>query len=187
MKKTIGEKIKELRTKQGLTLKDLSEKTNLSVSFLSQAERGLTSIAIHSLENIAEALGGELSYFFTPPKKHETKIMRSYEQEDFRIEKSRFIYYSLANDMDGKVLDPMLVVVLPGDKKSQINPYPHKGEEFVYVLEGILTVFIGDEEYQLYPGDSYHINSTIPHEWCNFTSKIVKLLSVNTPSVFSRK
>lgn len=48
----VGKKIKELRTNKNLTLKDLSAKTNLSIGFLSQLERGLTTIAIDSLETI---------------------------------------------------------------------------------------------------------------------------------------
>ena len=44
----IGKKIKKLRTNKKLTLKELSERTNLSIGFLSQLERGLTTVAIDS-------------------------------------------------------------------------------------------------------------------------------------------
>ncbi|MDO7205343.1 helix-turn-helix transcriptional regulator [Paraclostridium bifermentans] len=47
-----------------MTLKDLSEKTNLSIGFLSQLERGLTSIATDTLGSIADVFEVELSYFF---------------------------------------------------------------------------------------------------------------------------
>ena len=60
----IGEKIKALRTAQNLTLKQLSEMTNLSIGFLSQMERGLSSIAIDTLENVANVLGVSLGSFF---------------------------------------------------------------------------------------------------------------------------
>lgn len=45
----IGMKIKKLRTEKGMTLKELSEKSELSVGILSQFERGLTTIAVDSL------------------------------------------------------------------------------------------------------------------------------------------
>ena len=48
MKEELGQKINEIRNAKGMTLKDVSEKTGLSVGFLSQVERGLTSIAILS-------------------------------------------------------------------------------------------------------------------------------------------
>ena len=61
---SIGEKIKALRTSQNLTLKQLSEKTNLSTGFLSQMERGMSSIAIDTLEKIAGVLGVSCPAFF---------------------------------------------------------------------------------------------------------------------------
>lgn len=48
----IFQKIKQLRFEQGMTLKELSEKTELSVSFLSQIERGTSSLAITSLKKL---------------------------------------------------------------------------------------------------------------------------------------
>jgi transcriptional regulator with XRE-family HTH domain len=184
MKKDIGQKIKELRASKGLTLKDLSVSSELSIGFLSQVERSMASIAVTSLEKIAVALGVDLEYFFTLPQKHEANILRSHEQEVFSVEESRF-YYRLASDIEGQVLEPMLVNLLPNQTKEGINPYSHKGEEFLYVLEGVLMVFVGGEEYQLYPGDSMHMLSSVPHEWANFTNKLVKVLAVSTPSIFN--
>lgn len=188
MENKIGEKIKELRLQKELTLKDVSEKSNLSISFLSQVERGLTSVSILTLQSISEVLEVDLSYFFTFPKKYATNIKRSFEQEYFRMGESDFIYYSLSNDsLEERKLDPMLVNILPCEREKEIYPSSHKGEEFLYVLEGILTLYVGTEIHQLYPGDSYHICSNTPHEWANYTNTIVKVLSVNTPSVMKNR
>ena len=181
----IGKKIKELRKAKGMTLKQLGEKANFSISFLSQLERGQTSITINSLSNIAAALDIALTNFFNFSQKHQGVAYRSYEQKGFRLEKSNFIYYSLANDDFDRVLDPILVEVLPEEQETA-KPYSHSGEEFVYVLEGVLTVFMDDEEFKLYPGDSLHMLSTTPHNWANLTNKPVKILSVSTPSLLKK-
>jgi len=183
VKRDIGERIKELRSAKGLTLKELSEGSELSIGFLSQVERGKASIAVTSLEKIAKALGVDLAFFFTLPQKHSANIMRSHEQEVFSVEESR-LYYRLASDLEGRVLEPMLVTLLPCQSRDGIAPYSHDGEEFVYVLEGIMSAFIGGEEYELYQGDSMHILSSVPHEWANFTNKLVKVLAVSTPIIF---
>ncbi|OGO77986.1 MAG: DNA-binding protein [Clostridiales bacterium GWB2_37_7] len=183
MQKEIGEKINELRSSKDMTLKDLSEKTSLSVSFLSQAERGLTSIAIITLQKIAEALGVDLNYFFAAPVANRPMIMRSYEQSVFRVGESNCINSNLGSHLPNRQMDPMIVTILPGQKAEETIPYEHQGEEFVYVLEGIFTVFLEERQYELYPGDSMHISSTTPHNWANFTNKLVKILSVSTPSV----
>jgi transcriptional regulator with XRE-family HTH domain len=186
MHKEIGEKINRLRSSKGMTLKELSDKSNLSVSFLSQAERGLTSITINSLKKIAQALDVDLNHFFTPPQSHRFFITRGYEQEVIRIDESKLIYYNLGSDIRDRQLDPMVVTILPTRDAEEVIPYEHQGEEFVYVLEGIFTVFLEDKQYELYPGDSIHISSSTPHNWANLTNKLVKILSVSTPSVLTQ-
>lgn len=181
----IGKKIKEARKAKGMTLKQLGEQANFSISFLSQLERGQTSITINSLMNIAAALDVDLANFFNFSEVHQGIIYRSYDQKGFRLDNSNFVYYSLANNAFDRLLDPVLVEVLPGEKEK-VKPYSHSGEEFVYVLEGVLTVFLEDEEYKLYPGDSLHMSSTIPHNWANLTNKTVKIISVSTPSLLKK-
>jgi len=99
------------------------------------------------------------------------------------VEESR-IYHRLGNDANEKVLEPLLISLLPNQTREEITPYSHEGEEFVYVLEGILTIFVGNQEYQLNPGDSVHMSSTIPHEWANFTNKLVQSIICKYPTNF---
>ena len=60
----VGFKIKEIRLAQKMTLKELAEKTDLSISFLSMVERGITSATLVSLNKIASAFDVDLSTFF---------------------------------------------------------------------------------------------------------------------------
>jgi len=180
----IGKKIKELRNSKDFTLKDLSAKTNLSIGFLSQLERGLTTVDIDSLSNIADILDVNLSYFIEETKHNKKIILRSYEKEVFQVYSNQFIHYHLTNDVGTKTLLPRLIEILPTNSKEDVTEYTHEGEEFIYVLEGILTLFINSEEHELYPGDSAHFNSHTTHNWINNTSRIVKILTVHTPSMF---
>ncbi|MDN6615831.1 MAG: helix-turn-helix domain-containing protein, partial [Enterococcus sp.] len=61
---TIGEKVKNLRNERGMTLKQLSEATGLSTGFLSQFERGITTIAVEHLATIAALFKVKINYFF---------------------------------------------------------------------------------------------------------------------------
>ncbi|MEW6082883.1 MAG: XRE family transcriptional regulator [Bacillota bacterium] len=185
MQKELGNRIKELRKSKGLVLKDLSKKTNLSIGFLSLVERGLASAGLASLQNIAEALEVDLGYLLNPSQGSQKKrmVIRSFEHEHFCPENSKYIYFSLAGSIEDKKIDPMMVLFLPGETRDTVAPFIHKGEEFIYVLEGILTFFIEDKEYELYPGDCIHIQSTVPHNWGNFTNRLVKALCVVTPRI----
>ncbi|MBS6025370.1 MAG: cupin domain-containing protein [Paeniclostridium sordellii] len=185
MNEHIGAKIKYLRTQRKMTLKDLSEKTNLSIGFLSQLERGLTSIATDTLGTIADVFEVELSYFFLKPRTKKKPIIRSYEKEVFNICTSGCIQYNLSNNLKEKIMLPRLVDILPNNTEEDIQPYMHDGEEFLYVLEGTLTLFLDGEEHELYPGDSIHYNSSHNHNWANYTNKMVRILVVATPNPFN--
>lgn len=186
MKEELGQKINEIRNAKGMTLKDLSERTGLSVGFLSQVERGLTSIALLSLKSIAEALDTDLSEFFAPPKKNRSLVLRSFEQEHIQYENNEYILANLSGSMEDRIMEAMLVTILPGDEKTAPAKSPHDGEEFIYVLEGVLTLCYKDDEYDMYPGDSAHYKANEPHTWRNRTNKLVKLLSINTPIIFNQ-
>ncbi|HBA04177.1 MULTISPECIES: XRE family transcriptional regulator [unclassified Clostridium] len=183
MNKIIGSKIKELRTNKKMTLKELSEKTSLSTGFLSQLERGLTSIATDSLLNIAEALDVELSYFLlSTSKRRERFIQKSYERDIYKIDNALHINYVLSNNPEDKTILPRLIEILPTNTEENLNTYQHEGEEFIYVLEGIITLFINDEKQYLYPGDSAHFKSSINHNYANYTNKICKILVASVPN-----
>ena len=61
---SIGEKIKQLRIKLGLTQEELAARTELPKGFISQLERDLTSPSIATLMDILEALGTNIRDFF---------------------------------------------------------------------------------------------------------------------------
>ena len=171
----IGDLIKQLRIERKMTLKQVSEKTGLSISFLSQVELSKSSITLQSLSKISEALGVSRSYFFTE-QYQPTEIFRSKNESEINFRKSNFTYQSLSGNVSNPVFEPMFVILLPDKENVTINT--HGGQEFVCVLEGTLTVLIGETETELENGDSFHIDSSKPHTWYNRTSEPVKLLYV---------
>lgn len=187
MNKVIGSKVKELRTQKKMTLKELSEKTNLSTGFLSQLERGLTSIATDSLLSISEALEVELSYFFSSTKRKERFIQRSYEREVDNIDNSLYINYILSNNINDKAMMPRLIEMLPNSSNEDLSVFHHEGEEFIYVLEGVVTLFINNERQELYPGDSAHFDSKVCHNFTNYTNKVSKILIISVPNHFNNE
>jgi Uncharacterized conserved protein, contains double-stranded beta-helix domain len=184
----VGAKIKSLRNARKITLKALGLATGLSVSYLSQVERGISSVNVNSLRKIADALETTIDYFLEPPALHEKSVMRLHEQDVFTVDGSRFYYSRISNDtLNGRLLEPIVVSILPSDERERIEPACHAGEEFIYVLEGILTLFFNGEKILMYPGDSAHYDGAVPHEWGNFTAKMVRILAVNTPALFREK
>ena len=80
----LGEKIKELRNKQGLTQEELADRAELSKGFISQLERDMTSPSIATLEDLLQCLGTTLGEFFNEEQEEEQIV---FTEEDFFVKK----------------------------------------------------------------------------------------------------
>jgi len=174
----LGNLIKSIRKKNKMTLKQISEKTGLSISFLSQVERSKSLVTLASLKKISEALGVSPSCFFEAnffdPS---SSIIRNQDQEASKDLK--FCLKNLTGNIQNPIFEPILATLYPGEENRK--PYIHNGQEFIYILEGMLTVILNNKKFELHPGDSMHINSSEPHTWFNETNNIVKLLLITAP------
>lgn len=177
----VSRRIRALRTEKQLTLKDLSEKTGLSISFLSQVERAASSIAITSLKKIADAVDVPITDFFEDYS-NKNYVVKVEEQKPFRIHGSGHLYTRLGGEFSGRSIEPLLVSFLPGEANEKSVSHP--GEEFYYVLEGTLIFDVDGKEYVVKAGDSIHFPSHIPHSVVNPLDQEAKVLSVVTPVIF---
>jgi transcriptional regulator with XRE-family HTH domain len=177
----IYEKIKKLRFEQSMTLKELSDKTGLSVSFLSQIERGASSLAITSLRRIADAFGVKMVYFFEEPQ-NENYAIQLKDQKPFKIQGSESTFISLSSQFQERKIEPLIVTLAPLQKDFEFVQHP--GEEFYYVLNGTVILKVEDQNYILREGEAIHFPSTKSHMWENPLDTEVTLLSVVTPTIF---
>lgn len=175
-------KIKELRQEKNLTLKDLSEQTGLSLSFLSQIERGASSLSITSLKKISDALNIHMNYFFIESNDHQRFVVRKEEQHSFTTNLGSQIYTRMSGTFAGRKLEPLTVTLPPNMKED--HPYSHNGEEFYFVLAGEVVFYINNEKFHLCEGDTIHFPSSISHQWENPLETESVVLSVLTPIIF---
>lgn len=176
MEEDLGVNIKTLRKNQQMTLKDLANKTGYSISFLSQLERGKSSATLESLKNISQALNVEPGYFFKNSSRSSDLIQRD-TLETKHMKRHKIHYQSLYDSIDDPVFSPHLVVLNPHQNEG--NLIKHPGQEFLYVLEGQLTVKIDENIYILDPSESIMFDSNHEHYWYNYTDESVKFLCVN--------
>jgi uncharacterized cupin superfamily protein len=73
-------------------------------------------------------------------------------------------------------------VILEPHADSGPTPIVHTGQEFVYCLEGRVSYAIGDEKFQLDPGDSLLFEAHLPHRWGNAMNVPSRSLLVLCPS-----
>ncbi len=164
MPEGIGERIKILRTEQGLTLAELGEKASLSASYLSQIERDKTAPSLSTLMEIARALNIGPRYFF------ETEADIAYIQRvgigDGNHAPGRHIeQLQLTPRTGSSKLEVRKVILQPHTAPEQLELF--SGEEFGFVLSGELTIRVGNEQFALAAGDSIHYDAFQPHYWSN--------------------
>lgn len=177
----IGQRIRQLRNKNGLTLEELASRCELTKGFLSQLERNLTSPSISTLEDIVEALGMTMYDFFKEDK--EEKLV--FAPEDFFVDKKEdhtitwIVPNAQKNEMEPILLD------LPAQGVSQ-TVYPHEGEEFGYVLNGRIKLIFQDNTKSLSvkSGQTFYIRGDREHYLKNDSKQNAKVLWICTPPIF---
>jgi transcriptional regulator with XRE-family HTH domain len=161
---SIGERIKTLRTGLGMTLAELGEKANLSTSYLSQVERDKTSPSLTTLETIAKSLNiGLRSLFETDDEA--VFVLRGSKGTHTPTHRDPIMRQPLMPQMGNPEIEVYRITFHPHSAPEQINQFA--GEEIIYVLNGELTISIGDEQFVLTAGDSIHYDALLIHNWKN--------------------
>ena len=75
-------------------------------------------------------------------------------------------------------MDPMMIILLPGQSREDVSQTTHAGEEFIYVLEGILEINYGKNTYILEEGDSIYYDSIVAHHVHAAADNTAKILGV---------
>jgi transcriptional regulator with XRE-family HTH domain len=168
LKLDVGGKLRRLREDHGLSLADLARRAALAEAAVRDFEDGRAVPAVGELLNIANALGVSIGHFFQtriPDKRVE--VVRAAERWTVKARSEaggalNYRYQSLSHGLTEKLMQPFIVEVPPG-QDSALNRSQHEGEEFLFILAGVLEVEIGGERHRLEPGDAIYYDSRQPH------------------------
>jgi transcriptional regulator with XRE-family HTH domain len=162
----IGKRIRILREEKGISLDELSNMTGFDVELLSNIENNIVKPQLGTVIRLSKALdsafgrliSGIGNRIYSITRKDEQKVVsRSTAKKG---KKQVYIYKSLAPEVKGRHMEA-LIVQLEENPDKEVSV--HDGEEFIYVLDGIVVLNIGEETFDLKPGDSAYYLSTTPH------------------------
>ncbi len=177
----IGEKIKRLRIQNSLTQEELADRCELTKGFISQVERDLTSPSIATLADILEGLGTNLKDFFNETE--DDKIVFSKddafvsENEDYK-----YILQWIIPNAQKNIMEPILVELESGGRTKEDSP--HEGEEFGYVMTGMIFIHIGSETHKVKKGESFYYKANSNHYISNAGKTKATVLWVSSPPSF---
>jgi transcriptional regulator with XRE-family HTH domain len=176
----VGTKIRDARKQRRLTLQRVSEATGLSIGFLSQVERDITTPSLSSMVTIARALDLPVSAFLHQPD-IPNAVSRREGRVTYGINPAWISYERLSTTFPGQMLNAVKMNVPP---RYLSETSSHEGEEIVYVLSGSIRYVIDETIYELHVGDTLHFSAHRPHRVHNATDHAAEVLTVGTQQLF---
>ena len=168
LERHIGSVAREERLRNRLTIADVAALAGISAGMLSRIENGQTAMSLATLRRIAGALGvsmGALFRGFDAPAGGAQLVKKDAGMEVARRGTKRgHTYHLLAYDRSPqKLFEPFLISM---DDASEVFPtFEHPGVEFIFAIQGTLSVHMGSEEHALDAGDSLYFDSSVPHAY----------------------
>jgi transcriptional regulator with XRE-family HTH domain len=171
--------LREKRIARGVSLRALAATARVSPSLVSGVERGVVQPSIASLQKLSAALGTTVTSLLAVPAPACRLLGGELVPLDIPIPGVRI------EELSGsaQLLEPQRFSVEPGQGSG--GEYAHEGEEFLYVLEGTLSITLDRREhFDVEAGMSLCFESSRRHRWWNPGTVVTRVLWINTPRTF---
>ncbi len=179
----IGKILKLFREKTGQNQGDIASKAGISISMLSQIERGIVSPSIDTLVAVCDTLGLDPADLF---KRLSTDrpIRIHHPKERLRMVQGGIRYEQLMTSMQGTYQVEMFLIEVESGYKTTLSTEGHEGVEIGFVLEGMAILTVDNEQHRIADGDSVYFSSHLPHQLHNPGEKLFRAVwSISPPHV----
>lgn len=168
---TLGALLRSIRSRQGWTLKQMSEKSGIPVSTLSKVEHDRLTLTYDKLYDLSQRLGMRMSELFAelsddPALPVTARRSLGTLQNAIRIETPNYDYHYLCSELRKKRMIPVIARIRARSSKQFGEFVHHSGEEFAYVLKGrvVLTTEFYDP-VTLEQGEFIYFDSSMGHAY----------------------
>ena len=182
-----GSRIREMRKRRGLTLKEVAEATGYTIGHISQIERDLKSPSLVALRKIAAYLNcsevwlimddSELSAKSSEEgkKSKESYLMRKENRIPMKIPEidvsySIFTPSKLPNAQEAQMTG-LIVRLKPNTWVTEKMISHGNYDESLLLLKGELELRIDNSTYMIYEGDSFYIPKNCLHNYLNTSNE----------------
>lgn len=185
--KIIGAKIKAIRESKQITLEEVAERSGLTAEQVGRIEGNIDFPSLAPLIKIARVLGVRLGTFLDDQselgpvisRKHDVDASRTIDfTNNARADRKYMAYHSLSQDKSGRHMEPFFIEVAPSEEGTEFLLSSHEGEEFIYVLSGVIEINYGKNTYLLEEGDSIYYDSIVAHHVHAASGASAKILGV---------
>ncbi|MFH1153616.1 MAG: helix-turn-helix domain-containing protein [Pseudomonadota bacterium] len=165
----LGQRIKGVRKKQGMSQKELAGLIGVTPSNISQIESNQIHPSLPALFKLAEHLSVEVASFFQDRDLTVKTIFPMSTRVNITLvdmpKNSIDVKQLTPPDLGGKV--EIYLIELFAEKKLPSHFFIHKGEEAGYVLSGSVQVMIQNKTHTVTTGDTIYLKTSTPTQWIN--------------------
>lgn len=178
----LGARLRARRKAIGKTMQQVADEAGLTIGFISQIERGISSPSLASLYNVAKALDASVDMFVSrKPERTHSVVTHAGTRQTYKIDGTSRYYEFLERGFPDAKLNACLSHVPPGHASEMMS---HEGEDFVYLVAGEMLYEVDGVEYPLTAGDTLHFDSRKPHRGTNTGTETAIELWVGTMRLF---
>ena len=180
---TLGAKIRQARLERGYGVRELARLLDCSASLISQIERDKANPSVNTLYSIANVLGISVDSMFetrglpagamanaSAPLRHEARPTSTVQHKDSRltINLDHGVRWELLTPTPEHGNEFMEVTYPVGSSSAARDEFVrHSGREYAVIVEGVLSARIGEDDFELAPGDSLSFDPMTPHRFWN--------------------
>jgi transcriptional regulator with XRE-family HTH domain len=178
----LGARLRARRKAIGKTMQQVADEASLTIGFISQIERGISTPSLASLYNVAKALDASVDMFVSQaPRRSHSVVTHAGERPTFKVDGTSRFYEFLERGFPEAKLNACLSHVPPGHASETMS---HEGEDFVYLVAGTMLYEVDGIGYDLKAGDTLHFDSRKPHRGTNTGPDTAIELWVGTMRLF---
>lgn len=182
--RAVGETLRAWRTEAGLSIREVADRSGISLSFISLVERGQTEIAVTRLIRLTDVFGRQISDVLVGAYGDQGRGTASSQAADQHPNHHQWRVYTLANGVEMSYLgspewatQPFLIALQPD---AIHGPIVHSYKEAVMCLDGEGTMVIDGQPSTLLPGDTINLPANALHAYMNCSSAVCRFLALDS-------
>lgn len=175
-----GSRLANIRRQLGLSQRRVAELSGLTHGAICTIEQDKVSPAVSSLQKLLKVYNMSLSEFFSEPRPLKRNKVVVNDSELVEIGSQGVSFKLVHNGNRQRALGFLIECYAPGTSTG--GHLKHQGEEVGTVLEGEIELTVDGEHYQLTAGQSYVIDTGLPHTFTNSSDRECRIISAHTPA-----
>ena len=179
----LGARVRSLRKAQGWTLEQAAQKAGLARSTLSKIENGQMSPTYAALKKLAKGLEISVPQLFTAPQSERAggRMSVTVSGQGTQYITTTYEHELLGDSLTSKKMLPYRARIRARSMDEFDGWVRHDGEEFLYVLTGIIRLFTEFyEPVEMRRGDSAYYDATMGHNVISLSGEDATILWVTS-------